>query len=265
MAKVHFASDLSRSSDIAAETGYPPPDVQAFARDSENAATTDALKIVLLRALDRSGVQFLQLSNYRRLRFVGTKWLDFQSSATLGDMADYRSGPDAIAARAIMSGEAVRWSQPVNRDGRFGDASSEAKWLKSLHGLGIRSGVAIAIHSANELCNVFHFGWASQTWQLAGRPDLGVYSAIAYIASQRLQRLERTAGTATACALRLSARELDVLRWCKDGKSYPEIAVILGISTKTVEYHISNAMRKLGVNQKISAIVVAAREGLIAL
>jgi DNA-binding CsgD family transcriptional regulator len=265
MAKVHFASDLSPSTGIAAETAYISPDLQAFARDSENAATTEALKIVLVRALQRSGVQFLQLSNYRRLQFLGTEWFDFKGSATLGDVSADRPEPETIAARAIMTGETVHWSQPVNRDGRFGTASGEAKWLKSLHGLGILGGVTIAIHSPNDLCHVFHYGSASQNWQAAVRPDLGVYSAIAFTASRRLNWFERTVGVAAPCALRLSARELDVLRWCKDGKSYPEIAVILGISTKTVEYHISNAMRKLGVNQKISAIVVAAREGLIAL
>ena len=51
----------------------------------------------------------------------------------------------------------------------------------------------------------------------------------------------------------------------QDGKSYSEVGTILGISSKTVEFHMANIMRKLGVHQKISAIVAAARRGLIEL
>lgn len=44
---------------------------------------------------------------------------------------------------------------------------------------------------------------------------------------------------------KLSAREIEVLRFLADGKSSKEIAVELGISVKTVETHRSNLLRKL--------------------
>ena len=45
-----------------------------------------------------------------------------------------------------------------------------------------------------------------------------------------------------------SRRELEIVRLICDGKSSKEVAVELNVSTKTVETHRSNVMRKLGIN-----------------
>lgn len=63
----------------------------------------------------------------------------------------------------------------------------------------------------------------------------------------------------------LTARELEVLRRHKDGKSRTEIGEILSISVKTVDFHIYNAMAKLGASNPISAVVIALQRGLIEL
>jgi len=39
--------------------------------------------------------------------------------------------------------------------------------------------------------------------------------------------------------------------------------MILGLSTRTVNFHISSAMKKLGANNKTSAVVMAAKSGLL--
>ena len=54
---------------------------------------------------------------------------------------------------------------------------------------------------------------------------------------------------------RLTERELEVLTWAARGKSSTNIAVILRISDRTVNFHIDNAMRKLGVATRIQAAV----------
>lgn len=44
-----------------------------------------------------------------------------------------------------------------------------------------------------------------------------------------------------------SPRENEVLYWASVGKTYQEIALILGITTSTVKFHIGNVVKKLGV------------------
>ena len=63
--------------------------------------------------------------------------------------------------------------------------------------------------------------------------------------------------------IRLSCRELEVLKWTADGKIASDIGMILGLSTRTVNFHISSAMKKLGANNKTSAVVMAAKSGLL--
>jgi DNA-binding CsgD family transcriptional regulator len=62
---------------------------------------------------------------------------------------------------------------------------------------------------------------------------------------------------------RLTERELEVLTWAARGKSSTNIAVILRISDRTVNFHIDNARRKLGVATRIQAAVKCAVLGLI--
>jgi DNA-binding CsgD family transcriptional regulator len=61
----------------------------------------------------------------------------------------------------------------------------------------------------------------------------------------------------------LTSRERDVLNWLKEGKSSWEISVILGISERTVNYHVYNLMQKLEVVNRPQALAVAAGMGLI--
>jgi len=61
----------------------------------------------------------------------------------------------------------------------------------------------------------------------------------------------------------LSRRELEVLGWLKRGKSSWDISVILSISERTVNYHVDNIIRKLGVTNRLQAVFEALRMNLI--
>ena len=63
----------------------------------------------------------------------------------------------------------------------------------------------------------------------------------------------------------LSKRERDCLRWTAEGKSSWDIGMILNISENTVNFHIKNAMRKLGTTSRTVAVVKAIRLNLIEL
>jgi LuxR family quorum sensing-dependent transcriptional regulator len=63
----------------------------------------------------------------------------------------------------------------------------------------------------------------------------------------------------------LTRRELEILQRCKDGKTRPQIAEILSISPKTVEFHLRGIMDKLGASNQISAVVIALQRGLLEL
>lgn len=60
-----------------------------------------------------------------------------------------------------------------------------------------------------------------------------------------------------------SQRENEILHWASMGKTYQEIALILGITTSTVKFHIGNVVKKLGVLNAKHAIRLGVEMNLI--
>ena len=61
----------------------------------------------------------------------------------------------------------------------------------------------------------------------------------------------------------LTHRESECMLWTARGKSASTISVILGLSENTVNFYVKNAMRKLGTTNRVVAVVLAIRAGLI--
>jgi DNA-binding NarL/FixJ family response regulator len=62
--------------------------------------------------------------------------------------------------------------------------------------------------------------------------------------------------------LRLTAREVQVLRHLAAGRSQSEISELMRISNRTVKHHLGNVYHKLGARSQAEAVVLAYREGL---
>lgn len=60
----------------------------------------------------------------------------------------------------------------------------------------------------------------------------------------------------------LSARETTVLMWMKQGKTNWEISRILGVSERTVRFHVEGIFMKLDVSSRTQAVAFALEQGL---
>ena len=63
--------------------------------------------------------------------------------------------------------------------------------------------------------------------------------------------------------MRLSPREVEVLRMVAEGMTTQEIASHLSRTEVTVKWHVTNAMRKLGAASRAEAVAIAIRHGLL--
>ena len=62
---------------------------------------------------------------------------------------------------------------------------------------------------------------------------------------------------------RTTPRELEILRLLAEGKTNKEIAMLLGITARTVETHRSKIMLKLGLHSLAELIHYAMRNGIV--
>ena len=63
--------------------------------------------------------------------------------------------------------------------------------------------------------------------------------------------------------IELNDREVEALTWAARGKTSAEIAEILGITKRTVDFHVDNARTKLGAPTRTAAVIKAAAGRLI--
>src|SRR5439155_20829110 len=61
---------------------------------------------------------------------------------------------------------------------------------------------------------------------------------------------------------RLTAREIEVLKFVGDGKRTKEIAYLLGVSVKTAVTHRTHVMEKLGIHEGPGLVRFALRAGV---
>jgi DNA-binding NarL/FixJ family response regulator len=64
-------------------------------------------------------------------------------------------------------------------------------------------------------------------------------------------------------APRLSPREREVLRLIAAGRSNKEIATELGVTERTVKFHVTAIFNKLGAENRASAVTIAHQRGIV--
>jgi DNA-binding NarL/FixJ family response regulator len=87
------------------------------------------------------------------------------------------------------------------------------------------------------------------------------FEMLATIISARLNGVARSA--IWPRTVDLNDREVEVLTWVARGKTSAEIAQILGLTKRTVDFHTDNARAKLGAATRTEAVIKAATGRLI--
>ncbi len=87
------------------------------------------------------------------------------------------------------------------------------------------------------------------------------FDILASIINARLTHVART--DVWAKEAQLNDREIETLTWVARGKTSAEIAKIVGLSKRTVDFHVDNARIKLGVATRTQAAIKAVTGRLI--
>jgi LuxR family quorum-sensing system transcriptional regulator SolR len=162
---------------------------------------------------------------------------------------------DPTVQQAIHSLAPVFWS-----DSLF--ASTPELWEEA-QSFGLRAGLAQICRDASGMISLLVLARSGESvnaaeWQTKASHILWLAHAV-HLSMTRIVAPKLM----PALAVELSRRETEVLRWTGDGKTSGEIADILQLSERTVNFHISKAIAKLRVNNKTAAVLQASMLGLL--
>lgn len=123
-------------------------------------------------------------------------------------------------------------------------------WSQSVHGLG-------AMVSILSLARTEGAVTPRELYEKTGQ-TLWLCHLLHSLMAQKLQPLPPQ-----TAAPRLTPRESEVLRAMAEGQSASNIAHSLGLTVRTVDFHVASIIKKLGASNKTSAVVRAAKCGLL--
>lgn len=160
---------------------------------------------------------------------------------------------DPVVNRAAQARLPYRWDQFVDLN------AAQRRMFAEAADAGLNDGMTVPIHGPGG--EVFLASVASAhggTDPLRGPSVVNVLVAQAHAVLVGMRH-----PVAPSAPVRLTGRERECLIWSARGKSSWDIGMILSISENTVNFHLKNAMAKLGASTRVMAIVKAIRIGLI--
>lgn len=139
----------------------------------------------------------------------------------------------------------------------------QRKFFDEAQSFGIQCGLAVPVHAAGGEFGLVSIAWdgsESDFQKLLKERQHDLHLAAVYLHNHATRFVE---SAAEAEAIRITIRERECLLWSALGKSSWEIGQIIGVSEPTVNFHLKNAMAKLGVHSRVHAVVRACALGLI--
>ncbi|MGP0091333.1 MAG: helix-turn-helix transcriptional regulator [Xanthobacteraceae bacterium] len=170
---------------------------------------------------------------------------------------------DPVLACSLQASRAFLWSDVVEQTKL---SREQLRFMDECKDLCVHSGIIFPFHRPRRRLDVSRLDVISISRRAAEQPDPACSSLLQAISAQtwtRYLELSKEEIFLQSEAVSLTPRELEILRWCKDGKTRRDIGEILSISHKTVEFHLANIMNKLGATNQMTAVVIAIQKGII--
>ncbi len=164
---------------------------------------------------------------------------------------------DPVMAWCLRSILPLRWSDLVLEPG-----SAAEGMMRDAADHGLRDGVTMPVHSPQGELGILSFSLdapPSRAREITRRTLLTVQ----VLAGHVHEAVRRLSGVRQDAEPGLTARERECLAWAADGKTSGEIALLLGVAEKTVNFHLTNATHKLNAVSRQHGIGKAALQGLL--
>ena len=138
---------------------------------------------------------------------------------------------------------------------KTGGPGTESYRVGQPHGAGVH-GLQVPVFGSTGLVGAMSFGGTAIDSTIDARLALTLVAVAAFQSAQRL-----AGPVAPATMPRLSARELEVVRWIASGRRQAEVALLLDLSERTIENHLRRVRNRLGAASTAQAVHLLVRAG----
>lgn len=232
-------------------------DLETFIENTQNVASAAVLKKLFLAAVAEEGYENAVFARTNNQRLVSLPWAQFPAGYVETYTGREWDKIDPVVRRAPLARGPFKWSDTSPRGGFTKEQNS---FFEQCRELGVHSGITIPIPGSGH-----HVDLISLSLRQKGQVPDHRLARVYMLSVQYWLKYCELADRRTQDAVQLTGQEVECLRWCKEGKTNWEIGEILKISEKTVEFHLSNGMRKLGASNRITAVIMGIKMGLIPL
>jgi DNA-binding CsgD family transcriptional regulator len=141
-------------------------------------------------------------------------------------------------------------------------SSAQKRFFDECHELGVSNGMVFPMRGPDDQCDIISLSCRTKALLDTARVPL-----LQAVAAQTWYRYKTLTGgqflNTNAIGIRLTPREREVLKWIKAGKTNIEISEIFGVSSKAIEFHVSNVLNKFGAPNRLAAVVIALERGML--
>jgi LuxR family quorum-sensing system transcriptional regulator SolR len=230
-----------------------------FVERSRRATTVADLAGLYSKAIQEEGYENCILTSVRGRNNVGqVAWYEFPEGYADAYIDKRWERIDPVLACTLRALRPFSWSD-VAEQTRL--SKFQRAFMNECRALKVHSGLVFPFYGPGQRLDVMSISRrtneAPDITRMANLHAVSLQTWTRFLELSQEQLFQKSEGAA------LTPRELEVLRWCKDGKTRRDIQEILSISRQTVDFHLANVMKKLGASNQISAVVIALQYGLI--
>jgi DNA-binding CsgD family transcriptional regulator len=232
-----------------------------FVERSQRATTASELMAIFDASMRAEGFENSYMGKVVDGRIRESYWVNFPAGHFENYLAEGWQDIDPILAFSGRARRPFLWDEEASKM-RF--EASQIALLDECKRVGVHALVVTPIHEPDGSC---HIVGASR--RHADPPDPArvpiLQACFAQVWSRHAVLTGASLTNEPQKAPVLTRKELEILKWVKDGKSNADISDITSLSTKTVEYHVGNILRKLGATNRTTAVVMALQRRFLAL
>ncbi|MBR1225194.1 LuxR family transcriptional regulator [Bradyrhizobium sp. AUGA SZCCT0176] len=231
--------------------------IEEFIDKTRDASSASQLKDLFLATIREEGYENAVFARAQNKRLISIPWSEFP----LGYLDTYRAEQwdriDPVVQHIHTARGPFSWSETCD-PGQVNRA--QRNFFEECRELGVHSGITIPMRGPARETDLI-----SLSFRQNGTPAVDKTAHIYMVCVQYWLKYCELIDRRELPAVALTAQEIECLKWCKEGKTNWEIGEILGISQKTVEFHVGNTMKKLGAGNRITAVIMGIKHGIVSL